>query len=156
MKHVSRWWVSTALVLGLGLGGLGLAQAQDSLARVLVDVADVVMRGGAPYYRYGNYGYQDRLVVQYDHHGRPVYYRNVYSDDGHHDMDHGTGYSGSNGYYADPQYGNAYGYRRDANYSSYYRYANPTNYNRGYSNRRHRQHDRHHEHDCLDHGQCGH
>ena len=49
----------------------------DDLVRVLVDVADVVLRGGIPYYRHGDYGYDDRLIVGRDRYGRPVYYRNV-------------------------------------------------------------------------------
>ena len=52
-------------------------------------------RGGQPYYRHGNYGYNDRLVVVRDRWGRPTYYRNaprrVVSRNG-------------------PPYGNAYGY----------------------------------------------
>jgi hypothetical protein len=74
------------------------AQAQDDLARVLVDIADVVMRGGTPYYRHGNYGYDDRLVASRDRYGRPVYYRTV-----------------ANGgvYRNGPPYGNAYGYYRN-------------------------------------------
>jgi hypothetical protein len=53
------------------------AHAQDGLTRVIVDVADVVLRSGQPYYRYGNYRDQDRLVVGRDRYGRPVYYRVV-------------------------------------------------------------------------------
>ena len=53
------------------------ARAQDDVTRVIVDVADVVLRSGQPYYRYGNYRDQDRLVVVRDRYGRPVYYRVV-------------------------------------------------------------------------------
>ena len=54
------------------------AQAQsDDLVRVLVNVADVVLRGNQPYYRYGDYGYDDRLIMERDRYGRPVYYRYV-------------------------------------------------------------------------------
>ena len=44
---------------------------------MLVDIADVVFRSGVPYYRYGHYNPYDRLVVQRDRYGRPVYYRYV-------------------------------------------------------------------------------
>jgi hypothetical protein len=53
------------------------ARAQDDVTRVIVDVADVVLLSGQPYYRYGNYRDQDRLVVVRDRYGRPVYYRVV-------------------------------------------------------------------------------
>jgi hypothetical protein len=53
------------------------ARAQDDVTRVIVDVADVVLRSGQPYYRYGNYRDQDRLIVVRDRYGRPVYYRVV-------------------------------------------------------------------------------
>lgn len=79
MTTLSRWLAPAALAVGLGFGAIAPAQAQsqDSLVRVLVDVADVVFRGSTPYYRQGNYGYDDRLVVQRDRYGRPVYYRSV-------------------------------------------------------------------------------
>ena len=35
-------------------------------SRVMVNVADVIFRSGDPYYRYGNYGYNDRLTVERD------------------------------------------------------------------------------------------
>ena len=47
----------------------------DDLVRVIVDAADVILRGGAPHYRHG--GYDDRLIVERDRYGRPVYYRHV-------------------------------------------------------------------------------
>ncbi|MUV13517.1 hypothetical protein [Noviluteimonas gilva] len=53
------------------------ARAQDDVTRVIVDVADVVLRSGQPYYRYGNYRDQDRLIVVRDRYGRPIYYRVV-------------------------------------------------------------------------------
>ena len=37
---------------------------------VLVDIADVVINNGTPYYRYGNQGYDDRLIVARDRYGR--------------------------------------------------------------------------------------
>jgi hypothetical protein len=75
-------------------------QAQDSLTRVLVDVADVVLRSGVPYYRYGDYGYNDRLVAGRDRYGRVVYYRTM-----------PRGYDSR--YRGGPPYGNANGYYRN-------------------------------------------
>ena len=100
MATVTRWLASTALAAGLGLATLAAptqvqAQSNDDLVRVIVDVADVIFRGGYPYYRYGDYGYNDRLIVERDRYGRPVYYRYQPRD-----YNHRSG----------PPYGNAYGY----------------------------------------------
>lgn len=99
MTILSRWLAPAVLAAGLGFGAVTPAPAQaqdDTLTRVLVDIADVVLRGGVPYYRYGDYGYDDRLIAQRDRYGRVVYYRMVprYQSD----------------YRAGPPYGNAYGY----------------------------------------------
>ena len=97
MNLSTRWIAHAALAAGLGLAALAApqtAQAQDPLTRVIVDVADVVLRGGQPYYRYGDYGQRDRLIVERDRYGRPVYYRVI---------DRRAG----------PPYGNAYGYYRN-------------------------------------------
>ena len=98
MNRLSRWFAPTALAVALGFGAMAPApvQAQDSLTRVLVDIADVVLRGGVPYYRHGNYGYNDRLIATRDRYGRLVYYRMAprYVRSG-------------------PPYGNAYGYQRN-------------------------------------------
>ena len=58
MNMLSRWFAPAVLAAGLGFGAMTPApvQAQDSLTRVLVDIADVVLRSGVPYYRYGDYG----------------------------------------------------------------------------------------------------
>ena len=98
MNRLSRWFAPTALAVALGFGAMAPApvQAQDSLTRVLVDIADVVLRGGVPYYRYGNYGYNDRLVTTRDRYGRVVYYRTA-----------------PRNYRNGPPYGNAYGYYRN-------------------------------------------
>ena len=69
MAAVTRWLASTALAAGLGLATLAAptpahAQNGDDLVRVIVDVADVIFSSGYPYYRYGDYGYNDRLIVQ--------------------------------------------------------------------------------------------
>src|SRR5688500_4074079 len=82
MATVTRWLASTALAAGLGMAMLATpapaqAQSGDDLARVIVDVADVIFRSGHPYYRHGDYGYNDRLLIERDRYGRPVYYRMV-------------------------------------------------------------------------------
>jgi hypothetical protein len=97
----TRWLASTVLAAGLGMAAFtpvpAKAQSDDDLVRVIVDVADVIYHGGYPYYRYGNYGYNDRLIVVRDYYGRPVYYRDV-----------------PRRYYrSGPPYGNAYGYWRN-------------------------------------------
>lgn len=100
MKTLTRWMAPAVLAAGVGFGAMAApqqAQAQDTLTRVLVDVADVMMRSGQPYYRHGNYGPNDRLIVQRDRYGRPIYYRNVYR--------------------SSPPYGNAYGYYRNGGHN---------------------------------------
>jgi hypothetical protein len=100
MSILSRWLAPAVLAAGLGTAALIPAPAHaqdDTLTRVLVDVADVVLRGGQPYYRYGNHGYNDRLIVQRDRYGRPVYYRLV-----------------PVAVRQGPPYGNAYGYWNNA------------------------------------------
>jgi hypothetical protein len=77
-------WLALAL-LASGFAAFAPGQAQDrpqdrQPARVTVDIGDVVVRGGQPYYRHGGYRDADRLVVARDRHGRPVYYRLVYRD----------------------------------------------------------------------------
>lgn len=79
MSTTSRWLVSLALAAGLGVASMAPApaHASDDLVRIIVDVADVVLRGSTPYYRHGNYGRHDRLIVVHDRYGRPTYYRQV-------------------------------------------------------------------------------
>lgn len=79
MSLLVRWFAPVAMAAGLGAAALvpGAARADDDLVRVIVDAADVILRGGDPYYRDGRHGYSDRLVVERDRHGRPVYYRHV-------------------------------------------------------------------------------
>ena len=76
---LTRWILPAVLATGFVATALAPApaRANDDLVRVIVDVADVMMRGSTPYYRHGNYGQNDRLLVSYDRYGRPVYYRNV-------------------------------------------------------------------------------
>jgi hypothetical protein len=78
MTRVSQWLVPAVLAAGFGAMVSVTARAQDDgSVRVRVDVTDVVLRSGQPYYRRGNYGPQDRLVVRRDRYGRPTYYRLV-------------------------------------------------------------------------------
>jgi len=162
MSTVMTRWVAP-VVLAAGLGVVATAAPAparaDDLARVIVDVADVIYHSGYPYYRYDN-GYRDRLVVVHDYRGRPTYYRNVYRTT----------------YRAGPPYGNAYGYwnnaprgncnkhgkctthyydgrydhRYDRRYDrTYYRhgYTNNGYYdNRRHDDRRYDRHDRHDDH----------
>lgn len=99
MDTVSRWLTPAVVAAGLGIAALSpapaRAQSDDDLVRVLVDVADVVLRGGTPYYRYGDYGYDDRLIAARDRYGRPLYYRQMPR------------------HYRDNRYDNRYGYTRD-------------------------------------------
>lgn len=99
---LSRYLAPAILAASLGLAAVATpapAQAQSSndLVRVLVNVADVVMQGNQPYYRGGNYGYNDRLIAQRDRYGRVVYYRDVPREQ----------------YRNGPPYGNAYGYYKN-------------------------------------------
>ena len=91
MITLSRWFASAVIAACLGFAAMAPlpARAQDdTLTRVLVDVADVVLRGGHPYYRYGQYRDADRLVVGLDRYGRPVYYRLVRVDRGRYHDDY--------------------------------------------------------------------
>ncbi len=99
MLSLARWLAPAALAAALSAGALfpTPARADDDLTRVIVNVADIVFRSGQPYYRYGDYDYNDRLIVERDYRGRPVYYRH---------MPRGNDRYG-------PPYGNAYGYRRN-------------------------------------------
>ncbi|GAB3098878.1 hypothetical protein [Lysobacter terrae] len=147
MATLTRWLASTALAAGLGMAALTTpapahAQNDDDLVRVIVDVADVIFRGGDPYYRYGDYGYNDRLIMERDRYGRPIYYR----------------YEPRN-YRSGPPYGNAYGYWRnqdrsrmkcDRNGRCTTRYYDPRYDRRGYDNRYYsydRRYDRHDRYD---------
>lgn len=112
---LSRYFAPALLAASLGVAALAApapAQAQSNdLIRVLVNVADVVMRGNTPYYRNGDYGYDDRLIAQRDQYGRIVYYRNVPRSQYYgNDQYYGNNQYGGN----QPPYGNAYGYYRNA------------------------------------------
>lgn len=78
--RVKRWVAPLVVATGLSMAAFvpKPAQAQDDArVRVIVDVGDVVLRDGRPYYRYGGYRDADRLIVGRDRYGRPVYYRVV-------------------------------------------------------------------------------
>lgn len=156
----SRWWAPALLAVAFGVGAVAApapAHAQSTLARVLVDVADVVIRGGVPYYRYGNYGQYDRLSVQRDHHGHRSYYRTVYPSG--HDRGHGHGNRYSSGYGS--AYGDSGGYSGSAYGDPRHAYYGNARNGGGYydprsSDRAQREHRRHDRHDCEEHGQCEH
>lgn len=101
MSTMTRWIAPLVLAAGFGTAALAPApvhaQSSDQLARVIVDVADVIFRGGDPYYRHDQRGYDDRLIVSRDRYGRPVYYREV--------PRHAR---------SGPPYGKAYGYHGNA------------------------------------------
>ena len=129
MNTLSRWIAS--LVFAAGLGTVAAmpapARAQNDVTRVLVDIADVVIRGGTPYYRHGDYGYDDRLYVQQDRYGRPLYYRSVPRYVTH--------------YRSGPPYGNAYGHYRDAKCNKHGK-CKVEYYNPRYDRDRYARHDR--------------
>ncbi|QNP41498.1 hypothetical protein [Lysobacter solisilvae (ex Woo and Kim 2020)] len=131
MAILTRWLASTALAAGLGMATLAVpapARADDDLVRVIVDVADVIFRSGYPYYRYGDYGRYDRLTVERNRYGRPVYYR----------------YAPRDYYRNGPPYGKAHGYWKKQSQSRLScdrygrcvtRYYDPRYDRRGYDNR---------------------
>lgn len=86
---LARWLAPGLLAAGLSAAALAPmpahAQSNDDLVQVIVDVADVVLRGNQPYYR-GDYN--NRLRVSYDNRGRPVYYRNAPRYDQRHNARH--------------------------------------------------------------------
>jgi hypothetical protein len=96
---LARWLAPVALAAALGAGALfpAPAYAGEPDIRVIVDLGDVVFRNGYPYYRHGGYGYDDRLIVERDRRGRPVYYRYRPRDDDRYG----------------PPYGNAWGHHRN-------------------------------------------
>lgn len=79
MAALNRWIATAAIALGIGVASLypTPARADDDLVRIIVDVADVIYHGGNPYYRHGNYGRYDRVVVVRDRYGHRSYYRDV-------------------------------------------------------------------------------
>jgi hypothetical protein len=105
MLSLARWLAPAAFAVALGAGALfpAPARADDDLTRVIVDVADIVFRGGQPYYRYGDYGYNDRLIVERDYRGRPVYYRHMPRGNAYgYYRNRGNDYYSRNGFVRDP------------------------------------------------------
>ena len=156
MMTLSRWLAPAALAVGLSTGALAAmpAHAQDNTwTRVLVDAADVALRGGQPYYRYGNYRDDDRLVVARDRYGRPVYYRLVRVDRGRTPY-YGNPYAG-NPYYGNPYAGVSTARRVNCSHSGNctVQYYDPRYDQHGYASRydrRHRDDHRRHGHDRDD------
>lgn len=111
---ISRWFAPVVLAAGLGIAAMtpATARADDDLVRVLVNVADIVYHSGQPYYRHGDYGRYDRVVVVRDRYRRPSYYRYVPRDYGRVVYVSRPPYGRAHGYYRDhPRYD--YGYRDD-------------------------------------------
>lgn len=85
------------------------AQAQSlvDIARVIVSVNDIAYRGGVPYYRYGQYRPEDRIIVVRER-GRNVYYRNAYRNSSVRHVPQGNayGYWANRGRYQDNRYDN--------------------------------------------------
>ena len=141
MTALSRWLAPFVLAAGFGAVAMVPAPARaDDLARVIVDIADVIVRNNTPYYRYGNFGYDDRLIVVRDRYGRSTYYRNVprYAD---------------HRYRSGPPYGVAHGYynKRDCKHNGKCRatYYDPR-YDRRNDYRYSRYDDRYHRYDRYD------
>ena len=150
MIMLSRWLAPAVMAVGLGFAAMVPAPARaqdDTLTRVLVDVADVVLRGGQPYYRHGNYRDDDRLIVSRDRYGRPVYYRVVRVDRGY-----GNPYYVRNPY--DTRYDTARTVKCKKNGDCTVKYYDPSYDRRGYSarydDRRHYDGRRHHHDDNDD------
>ena len=140
MITLSRWLAPAVMAVGLGFASMLPAPARaqdDTLTRVLVDVADVVLRGGQPYYRYGNYRDDDRLIVGRDRYGRPVYYRLVRTDRGY----YGNPYYVRNPY--DTRYDTARTVKCKKNGDCTVKYYDPRHDRRGYYTNYDRRHDGH-------------
>lgn len=143
MAILSRWLAPAVLAAGLGIAALAPTPARaqtDPLSRVLVDVADVVLRGGQPYYRYGDYRDSDRLVVRYDRYGRPMYYRLVPVR-----VRSGPPYGNAWGYYDNPATARRVTCNRYGNCTvSYYNPVYDRRYDSRYPRYDHRDRDRRH------------
>lgn len=99
MSFATRLLGPTALAAALVFTAFAApapAVAAEPRVRVTVDLGDVIFRNGHPYFRHGGYGYDERLIVERDRWGRPVYYRYA-----------------PRAYRGGPPYGNAWGYHRD-------------------------------------------
>ena len=130
MTLVHRWLATAALAAGLGMGAMTPtpAQAQDRYAveRVVVDLADVIFRGGYPYYRYGNaYGYYGNHYS--NRYSRTYSQRRVSCDRNgncvtrYYDPRYDRRYNGYDNRYYD-RYDDRYGYGRGERYWDGYRW----------------------------------
>ncbi|MDQ3205197.1 MAG: hypothetical protein M3Q40_01485 [Pseudomonadota bacterium] len=100
MAYGLRFLASALVGAGLLLAAPLPAQAQsqgDDVARVIVDVADVIFRAGQPYERHGRYNQYDPLVVGRDRYGRPIYERNP-PRQANYGRGHGRGYGDGYGH----------------------------------------------------------
>ncbi|WP_162823831.1 hypothetical protein [Lysobacter sp. TY2-98] len=113
---LTRWVAPAVLAASLGVASLApapaKAQSMNDLTQAIVNIADVVFQGNQPYYRYGDYSADDRLVMRRDAYGRPVYYRVVNGNNGYNNYYNNSYNSGyyNNGYRTSAPYGRAYGY----------------------------------------------
>ena len=95
MNMGNRWIAFAVLTIVAVFALPQAATAQSNNYREYVEAADVVMRGGLPYYRHGNFGSHDRLHIEYDRGGRSLYYRLGR----HHDGRYRDDYLYRDGYY---------------------------------------------------------
>lgn len=114
---LTRWVAPAVLAASLGVASFApapaKAQSMNDLTQAIVNIADVVFQGNQPYYRYGDYSADDRLVMRRDQYGRPVYYRVV--DNGYNNSYNNSYYNNgyNTSYRTSPPYGRAYGYYRN-------------------------------------------
>lgn len=83
MNMGNRWIVVAVLAVAAAftLPQAAMAQqVQDEDVREYVDEADVVMRGGQPYYRYSDADRHERLHIERDPAGQALYYRVIGRD----------------------------------------------------------------------------
>ncbi|MDO4708343.1 MAG: hypothetical protein Q4B94_00750 [Pseudomonadota bacterium] len=86
MNMGNRWIAAIVLVIAAVFTVPQTAsaqQAQDEDVREYVDAAEVVMRGGQPYYRYSDAGHPERLRIERDPAGQALYYRVIGRDRGY-------------------------------------------------------------------------
>jgi hypothetical protein len=140
---LSRWLTSLSLATALVVAAFvpAPARASDDLIRLVVDLGDVVIRSGHPYYRHGGYGYNDRLIVERDRYGRPIYYRYAPRAQYRPPYGHAYGYHRNHGRYDDRYYSRR---KCDSRGRCRVEYYDPRQDRRDdyYSYRRHRDHDR--------------
>lgn len=84
MNMGNRWIAGVVLAITavFALPQAASAQQMQDEEREYVDEADVVMRGGQPYYRYSNDGRREKLHIERDPAGQALYYRVIGRDGG--------------------------------------------------------------------------